>query len=168
MTPYDLPSTIPPTPGQPTTEQTDKPPELLPSVLMHYSGLPSSERAGVITTMDIADRGQAIALQRILAGESESLWDVEGSPVIRVEHITAHFAVQVDEETGECVGKKFLTLSGPDGVYHTASEWAYRDLQRAALLTGWKPGAGYLHIQPARAKTRKGNTRQIIMVCDGV
>lgn len=133
---------------------------------MHYSGLPSSESAGVITTMNLADRGQAIALQRILAGESESLWDVEGSPLIRVEHITAHFAVREDEETGEVIGKKFVTLSGPDGVYHTASEWAYRDLQRAALLTGWKPGSGYLNIQPGRAKTRKGNTRQVIYACE--
>lgn len=163
--PSDSHSTTLPTHGQPNTDLADSPGELLPAVLMHYSGLPSSESAGVITTYNLADRVQAITLQRILAGESESLWDVEGSPLIRVEHITAHYAVRTDEETGEVVGKKFLTLSGPDGVYHTASEWAYRDLQRAALLTGWKPGAGYLCIQPAQAKTRKGNTRQVIYAC---
>ena len=163
--PSDSPSHTLPTPSPPNIDPADSPGELLPVVLMQYSGLPASESAGVITTMNLADRGQAIALQRILAGESESLWDVEGSPLIRIEHITAHFAVRVDEETGEVIGKKFLTLSGPDGVYHTASEWAYRDLQRAALLTGWKPGTGYLCIQPARAKTRKGNTRQVIYAC---
>lgn len=137
---------------------------MLPAVLASYSALPDSEAAGCVTTLDLSLRDNQRQLQNILAGESKSLWDAPADKIIRVKDITAHFAEVPDEETGEVVGKRIITLTGPDGIYHTCSQYAYRDLQRSVLLTGWRPGDPPLKIRPSRARTRKGNTRQAIVL----
>ena len=133
---------------------------LLPTVLASYSALPDSESAGVVTTMDLRDYPAQIELQNILAGESKSLWLDPPNGPIRVAHITAHYGEAEDEKTGEMQPRKIITLSGLDGTYHTCSEWAYRDLQRAVLLTGWRPGDAPLKLEARRTPCSNGHTRQ--------
>lgn len=127
-------------------------------MLSHYSSLPSSEGAGLMTTLDLGVRANVIAVQNALHGESESLWDQKPERIIRVADLIAHYTSYVSEETGEEHSGPMLTLLGPDGVFHTGSQYAFRALQDIAFLAGRPPWIPPIVIRAVRVTSR--NKRQ--------
>lgn len=153
-----------PTASQPTT---------LPSVLTnthdigllsHYSALPHAEGAGLMTTLDLSLRANVLIVQQALAGESESLWDCKPERIIRVSDLIAHYTEAVDEETGGTRSGPMLTLIGPDGVFHTGSQFAFRALQTIALLTGRPPWNPPVAIRAQRCTSRNKKQYQSILL----
>ena len=134
-------------------------------ILSHYSALPHSEGAGMMTTLDLTQRANIIALNHALNGESESLWDLPPDQVIRVTDLIAHYGERTNEDTGELVKGPMLTLLGPDGIYHTGSQYAFRALQMIALTDGRPPWHPPKAIRAVRNRSRnKRNYQSIILV----
>lgn len=119
-----------------------------------------------MTTLDLSDRHNVLAVQKALAGDSESLWMLEKDRVIRVSDLIAFYAEQEDEETGQVQGKAMLALLGPDGTFHTGSKFAFRDMQRIAYLHGRPPWRPPVLLMPIRVTGRNGHTRQSILLAE--
>jgi Phage Single-stranded DNA-binding protein len=135
-------------------------------MLSHYSALPSQEGAGIMTTLDLSLRDGVVMVQQALAGESESLWDQRPDRVIRVTDLIAHYAERIDEETGETISGPMLTLIGPDGVYHTGSQFAFRALQSIAILAGPAPWNPAIKIRPVRVRSRNKREFQSLLLVE--
>lgn len=146
--------------SRPTTTLTDL------GMLSHYSSLPSAEGAGLMTTLDLAVRANVILVQNALHGESESLWDQKPERIIRVADLIAHYTSYVSEETGEEQSGPMLTLLGPDGVFHTGSQYAFRSLQDIAFLQGRPPWIPPIMIRAVRITSRNKRQFQSIVLVE--
>jgi hypothetical protein len=135
-------------------------------MLAHWSALPQSEAGGIMTTLDLTKRANVITLQNAVAGESTSLWDCEPSAVILVSHLVAHYATRFSEETGEEQSGPMLTLIGPDGIFHTGSQYAFRALQLCAPLCGRPPWHPPIKLRPVRCKSRNDRQYQSIVLVE--
>lgn len=140
------------------------PPQL--GILAHYSALPAVEGAGVMTTLDLTRRENLITVQNALSGKSESLWDIDPQMVIHVQHVIAHYAERVDEETGEETSGPMLTLIGPDGNYHTGSKYAFRALQAIACLCGPAPWNPPIALRAVRQRSRNKREYQSLILVE--
>jgi hypothetical protein len=133
-------------------------------ILAHYSGVCDVEESPLVSSLDLTILENRITVQNALTAESVSLWKLAPERVIRVEHVIRHFVRTIDEETGEERAGPMLTLLGPDGQYHTMSEWAFRDFQnivRACCPPPWTPP---IRIRALRVPTRKERIRQSIIL----
>ncbi len=135
-------------------------------ILSHYSALPQSEGAGIMTTLDLTERQNVIALNHALNGDSESLWDQKPDRIIRVTDLVAHYGERMNEETGEMQCGPMLTLIGPDGIYHTGSQYAFRALQLIALLDGRPPWYPPKAIRAVRNTSRNKRQYQSIVLAE--
>lgn len=135
-------------------------------ILAHYSALPHSEEAGIVTSLDLSQRVNALALQNAIAGESKSLWDCKPGEVIEVSDIIAHYATRRDEETGEETSGPMLTLLGPSGIFHTMSQYAFRALQLCAPLCGRPPWNPPIKLRPVRCRSRNNREFQSLVLAE--
>lgn len=135
-------------------------------LLSHYSALPHAEGAGLMTTLDLTQRANVLIVQEALAGGGESLWDLPPDKIIRVSDLIAHYTTSTDEETGEERSGPMLTLIGPDGTFHTGSEFAFRNLQSIALLTGRPPWNPPVAIRAKRQRSRNKREYQSILLAE--
>lgn len=135
-------------------------------MLQSYAALPHSEDAGILTTLDLTQRSNVVLLQNALAGDSVSLWDVQPDRIIRVNDMVAHYSHYISEETGEEVSGPMLTLIGPDGIYHTGSEYAFRGMQMIAYAHGRPPWRPPVSIRAIRCRSRKQREYQSIILVE--
>lgn len=135
-------------------------------LLAHYSSLPAVEGAGIMTTLDITSSAGQMALIAAVNGESASLWDLPAGAVVTIQHIVAHFTTSVDEETGEERCGPMLTLIGPEGNYHTGSQFAFRALQLVAMLRGAPPWHPPIRVRPVRVRSRNKRDFQSIVLAE--
>ena len=140
------------------------PPNL--GLFAHYSALPAAEGAGLITTIDMSGPRAVVMLQNILAGGGESLWDQPPERIIHVVNATAHFATATDDETGEVRSGPMITLSGPDGNFHTMSQYAFRALQLIAILRGAPPWHPPIAVQAVRLRSRNKRDYQSVLLVE--
>lgn len=120
-----------------------------------------------MTTLDLSNPDGPIMLQNILAGGGTSLWDLPADTIVRVEHVTAHGALVTDEATGEVTEKALITLSGPDGIFHTGSMYAFRALQLIGMLRGAPPWQPPVAIKAIRVPSRNKRDFQSVLLCSG-
>lgn len=169
---------------QPSRKPSDSPSDTVPSIvgsvqqsrpattltdmgmLSHYSALPNAEGAGLMTTLDLGVRANVVLVQNALHGESESLWDQKPERIIRVADLIAHYTSYVSEETGEEQSGPMLTLLGPDGVFHTGSQYAFRSLQDIAFLQGRPPWIPPIMIRAVRVKSRNKREFQSLVLVE--
>lgn len=160
------------------TRKKDEPPDLRPDteivpveatplslgadlgLLAHWSALPAAPNHGIMTTLDIGDPEQAARVVNALNDASESTWDVESGQVIRVSDLIAHYNESIDPQTGELRAGPMLTLLGPDGTWHTGSQFAFRALQRIALVKGRPPWDPPVRLIPVRPRSRNARNFQ--------
>lgn len=135
-------------------------------LLSHWSALPHQEGAGIVTTLDITRPAVAVELQNILCGETESLWDMSPDDLLAITDFTATFGRGINDETGEEWAGPIVTLSGPDGAWHTKSEYAFRALQLIGYLRGPPPWNPPLVVSPARCRSRNKRQYQSILLRD--
>lgn len=135
-------------------------------LLAHYSSLPAVEGAGIMTTLDVTTSAGQQALSVAVLGESASLWDLPAGAVVVIQHIVAHFATAVDGETGEVRSGPMLTLIGPEGCYHTGSQFAFRALQLIAMLRGAPPWHPPIRVRPVRVRSRNKRDFQSIVLAE--
>lgn len=135
-------------------------------MLSHYNSLPSQEGAGLMTTLDLAIRSNLVMVQAAMCGDSESLWDQKPERIIRVSDLIAHYAEYMNEESGEIQSGPMLTLIGPDGIFHTMSQFAFRALQSIAYLQGRPPWVPPIMIRAVRVNSRNKRQFQSILLVE--
>lgn len=135
-------------------------------ILSHYSALPALEGAGVMTTLDLRQPANIVRLQHALAGSSDSLWDLSPDRVLGITDLAAHYASAVDEETGEIRSGPMIALIGPDGVYHTGSQFVFRALQLIAMLKGRPPWQPPIRMRAVRVRSRNKREFQSIVLAE--
>lgn len=119
-----------------------------------------------MTTLDLSERKNVLAVQAALAGDSDSLWDAEPDQIILVSDLIAHFAERTDDETGETTAGPMLTLIGPDSVWHTGSQYAFRCLQSIAYLTGRPPWNPPIAVYARRKRSRNKREYQTLILAE--
>jgi len=145
------------------------PPDAAPmvSLLDHYSSLPHTESSPILSTLDLTIPANQLRVQHAIAGGSVSLWDVVEAGAIEVTDLVAHYTEAVLEETGELKAGPMLTLLGPDGVWHTGSEFAYRALQTVCKLTRRLPPFDPpLKLRPVRLTSRARRQYQSLLLVE--
>jgi hypothetical protein len=133
--------------------------QTLPAVLQHWSTLPTAESDPPCTTIDISDRAGRVELQNVLAGETKKLNDQPAGMCLSIRNLVVHYACAPDDETGEEKAGRILTLVCDEGLFYTMSEWAYRDLQRAAAVDPWDPAAEALMVEVVHPRCTNGHIR---------
>lgn len=135
-------------------------------ILAHYSALPHSPQAGISTTLDLTQPANVVLVQNVLASDDGTTWEMPPDAPFKVSDLIFHFVEKIDPKTGEDVSGPMMSMVGPDGVYHSGSQYAYRDLQRIALLRGMPPWHPPIVVRAVRSRSRNGKDYQSLMLVE--